>query len=89
MSQKLYKSTSGNEHKEKSKADIDSFIHEFANIITKSDTFDELYVNFENWPIAEQIMAVNQLKGIGILVLYESDKIMEILKKYQFWYDKT
>jgi hypothetical protein len=87
MKQKMYLSEAGNEFSSKSYSNIDSFIHEFADIISKSEEFEDIYVDFEKWPVSAQIEEINKLRGLGVLVLFEGDKIEKLLKKYSFWWE--
>jgi ferritin len=87
MKQKIYISEAGNELKSKSHANIDSFIHEFADVISRSNGFEEIYVDFNKWHVSDQIEEINKLKGLGIIVLFEGEKIAELLKKYQLWWE--
>jgi hypothetical protein len=81
--QKMYMSTFGREHTEKSQADIDSFIHEFAFILRTSDLFESIYIDFRNWPQEKQLIEIQKIVALGTIVLYESENITEILKKYR------
>jgi hypothetical protein len=87
MKQKQYLSEAGNEFSSKSYSNIDSFIHEFADIISKSEEFEDIFVDFEKWSVSAQIEEINKLKGLGVLVLFEGEKIMKLLKKYQLWWE--